>query len=166
MEIRDCKAGDIAAICEIYNHFIAHDLCTFEEAPVDVQEMSRRVNDVQQQYPWLVCEKADEIVGYAYATAWRSRSAYRHSAEVSVYVKTGEEGQGIGKKLYEVLLPMLSGQCRALMGGITLPNAASVKLHEYFGFEKVAHFKEVGYKFDQWVDVGYWQKLLPETGPS
>ncbi len=97
----------------------------------------------------------------AYATKWKRRFGYRFSAEVTVYLDHVHAGRGIGSKLYDHLLPALrSAGIRVVIGGIALPNAASVALHEKFGFEKVAQFREVGIKFDQWIDVGYWEKIL------
>ena len=105
--------------------------------------------------------QAGEVVGYAYATKWNRRSAYRFSAEVTVYLDHGRRGRGIGSKLYQQLLPtlQLSG-IHVAIGGIALPNNASVALHEKLGFQKVAQFREVGFKFNKWIDVGYWEKVL------
>jgi len=116
---------------------------------------------------WFVAERAGEVVGYSYATSWRPRAAYRHSAETTVYLAPGEAGRGIGSALYQYLISALSDQqIHAIIGGIALPNPASVALHEKFGFHKVAHFEQVGFKLGRWVDVGYWQRILhtsPET---
>ena len=111
--------------------------------------------------PWLVAERGGAVVGYAYATRWRPRRAYRFSAEVTVYVAGGLGGQGIGSRLYERLLPVLRERgVHAAMGGIALPNEGSIRLHEKFGFTKAAHFEQAGLKFGRWIDVGYWQLLL------
>ena len=100
-------------------------------------------------------------MGYAYATAWRVRRGYRYSTEVTVYVDPGAGGRGIGSLLYTDLIAALQERgIHAAMGGIALPNDASVALHEKFGFKKVAHFEQVGVKFDRWIDVGYWQRIL------
>lgn len=159
--IRPCEAADLIGICEIYNHYIANTVITFEETPLKVSEMTQRVNACTQRYPWLVCEQDGQIVGYAYASTWRERAAYKHTAESTVYVRAGCSGKGHGKALYAALLQALMQlDCHVVLGCIALPNAESVGLHEHFGFEKVAHFPEVGRKFDQWLDVGYWQKTL------
>ena len=101
------------------------------------------------------------MLGYAHASAWKGRYAYRHSAEASVYLAAGETRRGIGTKLYERLLSALAELgMHAVVGGISLPNDASVAFHEKLGFQKVAHFPEVGFKFDGWIDVGYWQRIL------
>ncbi len=164
MIIRDCTEHDIAQLCHIYNYYVGNTAVTFEEQQVSASEMARRVALYSTQYPWLVCEVADQIVGYAYATKWKERSAYRHTAEITVYVQHGLHGHGYGKLLYQALLQKLElQQCHAVLACITLPNTASVGLHEHVGFVKVAHFHEVGFKFGQWRDVGYWQKTFLGT---
>ena len=101
------------------------------------------------------------IQGYAYATDWKPRGAYRHSVESTVYLRNGQSGHGYGSQLYSKLIELLMRlQVHTVIGGIAQPNEESIALHEKFGFVKVAHFKEVGYKFDQWVDVAYWQLIL------
>ena len=113
-------------------------------------------------YPFLVCVDSDEIVGYAYGHQFRTRRAYRHSIEVSVYTKPGHEKRNIGTLLYEKLFSEIKkGDFHSIIAGISLPNDASIRLHEKFGMEKVAHFHQVGRKFDRWIDVGYWQMVLP-----
>ncbi len=103
----------------------------------------------------------EHIVGYAYATPWKPRSAYRFSVEASVYVDFAHMGWGTGSLLYGQLLSVLQEkQIHMVIAGISLPNEASVALHEKFGFRKVAHFPEVGFKFGSWIDVGYWQRAL------
>ncbi len=162
MFIRHAIKGDAKAIAMLYNYYILNSTANFEEEAVSSEIMSQRISAVQQGYPWLVCESAEgQIFGYAYATAWKSRSGYRHTVEVSVYLNKDIQGQGIGTALYSKLLSLLKEMnIHAVIGGIALPNTVSIRLHEKFGFEKVAHFKEVGYKFDKWIDVGYWEKIL------
>lgn len=161
MIIRACEPKDIPQICEIYNYYISHTVITFEEIPLTVTEMSARIESYTKLHPWLVCEVDGSVVGYAYASKWKERSAYKNTAEVTVYIKNGLAGQGYGKALYSALLDklkVLGGH--VVLGCIALPNETSVGLHEYFGFKKVAHFTEVGCKFNRWVDVGYWQKII------
>ncbi|MBW3671824.1 MAG: GNAT family N-acetyltransferase [Acidobacteria bacterium] len=108
-----------------------------------------------------VAERGGAVAGYAYATRWKPRRGYRFSAEVTVYVAPEHAGTGVGSALYTQLLPTLQEKgIHAVIGGIALPNAASARLHEKFGFRKVAHFEQTGYKFDQWIDVGYWELIL------
>lgn len=166
MHIRDAIADDARAIADIYNPFIADTTISFEEQLVTHAEMARRIADVREAgLPWLVIELDGAVLGYAYATKWRVRHAYRFSVESTVYLAPRAAGQGVGTLLYTALLERLrDAGCHLVIGGIALPNAASVALHEKLGFEKVAHFREVGFKFDRWLDVGYWQKTL-EPGP-
>ena len=160
--IRTATAADSEALARIYNHYIRETVITFEENDISPQEMTNRVAAVVAlSLPWLVAVSGDVIVGYAYATKWRERSAYRFSVESTVYLDHGSIGQGIGTQLYRELLTVLRAKSlHTVMGGIALPNDASVALHERLGFAKVAHFKEVGFKFGRWVDVGYWQLAL------
>jgi len=123
--------------------------------------MERRVNQVTAKFPWIVYEEKGIVIGYAYASSWKERSAYRFSVEGTVYLDKDQIGRGIGIKLYEHLLHELEkNNIHYIIGGISLPNEASVALHERLGFRKCAHFKEVGRKFNQWIDVGYWEKIL------
>ena len=162
MRVRAAAAGDARAIAGIYNRYVHRTVITFEEQPVAPAEIARRMEQVQSaSLPWLVAEDGSGLAGYAYATPWKSRSAYRFSVESTVYVAPECSGRGIGSLLYAELIPILqTRQIHAVMGGIALPNPASIALHEKFGFRKVAEFREVGFKFDRWVDVGYWQRIL------
>ena len=111
--------------------------------------------------PWLVAEQSGQVVGYAYATKWKARSAYRFSVESSVYLAQSVIGQGLGSKLYEALFALLKERgVHVVIGVITLPNPASIAFHEKLGLKKVAHFEEVGFKFNKWLDVGCWQIAL------
>ena len=159
--IRLAITTDAAAIATIYNHYVSSSTITFEEQIVTIDEMAQRIISVGGQLPWYVFERDGEIVGYAYATPWRARSAYRFSVESTVYVAHECVGQGIGRQLYSALIDDLrKRQLQVVIGGIAQPNDGSVALHERLGFEKVAMFKRVGRKFDQWIDVGYWELLL------
>jgi len=161
MNVRPCEEKDASTICDIYNHYIKNTVITFEENPISYAEMQNRIITYTKDYPWLVCENEGEIVGYAYVTKWKERAAYKHTLEVTVYIQKGFEGKGYGKALYSTLLETLNKlNCHVVLGCIALPNEASVGLHEYFGFKKVAHFSEVGRKFNQWIDVGYWIKNI------
>src|SRR5438477_349931 len=166
MHIRPASSDDAIDIANIYNYYVATSHCTFEIEPVDLAEMTRRIEDgVTAGYPFLVAEDNDEeIVGYAYGHEYRPRKAYRHSIEVSVYVRPGHDGKNIGTTLYEALFGEIKkGDFHAIIAGISLPNDASIRLHENFGMTKVAHFREAGRKFDRWIDVGYWELIFDET---
>jgi phosphinothricin acetyltransferase len=159
--LRAAQPTDAAAIAALYNHYILHTTITFEMAAVTEAEIVGRLAAVQPALPWLVAERDGALVGYAYASPWRTRAAYRQSVETTVYVDRNHGHGGIGSALYAALIAELrSRSLHALIGGISLPNAASVALHEKFGFRKVAHFEQVGRKFDRWLDVGYWELIL------
>lgn len=156
--IRAVDSDDAETLGNIYNYYVANTTISFEEQPVSVLEMEKRIE--KATLPWLVYEKEKTAVGYAYANKWKERSAYRHTLEVTVYLSQTAVGQGIGTQLYEALLAALDDfAVHALIGVIALPNAASIALHEKLGFTKAAHFKEVGWKFNRWIDVGYWTKI-------
>lgn len=160
--VRSALPEDAAQVSEIYNHYVRTSAITFEEEPVSASEMAARIHEIQSlSYPWLVAAAAADIVGYAYAGRWKVRAAYRHSSEITVYVRVGQERSGLGSALYERLLPALKAVgVHMAIGGVALPNEGSVRLHEKFGFQKCAHFREVGFKFDRWIDVAYWQRIL------
>ena len=160
--IREADVSDASIIASIYNHYVAETIVTFDEQPVTVAEMARRVEEVQAaSLPWLVADQENRVVGYAYAAPWKRRAAYRFSVEITVYLDPNHLGRRVGTELYKELFAILhKSQAHAVIGGIALPNDASVALHEKFGMHKVAVFEEVGFKFNRWIDVGYWQLTL------
>jgi phosphinothricin acetyltransferase len=161
LSIRDVTTDDAAQICDIYNHYVRNTVITFEQQPISVSEMQERIASYASAYAWLVAERDGKLLGYAYATRWRTRAAYDHTVESTVYVADAARGSGVGRPLYMALLDALRKKSiHAVVGCIALPNPGSVALHEKCGFEKVAHFAQVGRKFDQWIDVGFWQVLL------
>lgn len=162
VHVRDARPEDADALARIYNPFVRDTIVTFEETPVNGAEMARRLAEITTHgLPWLVAESSGEVIGYAYAARWRTRHAYRFSVESTVYLAPGGSGRGIGTRLYEALFAELSRRgVHAVIGGIALPNPASVALHEKLGMTKVAHFPEVGFKLGRWIDVGYWQRNL------
>jgi L-amino acid N-acyltransferase YncA len=161
MMIRPVKLSDAQDICNIYNEYVTNTRITFEEKPVTVEEMENRIKKITEQYPWLVYEESNKIIGYTYASKWKERPAYRHSVETGIYIASNNRGTGIGSQLKAELIKELSSlSIHCIICGIALPNPASVALCEKFGFQKVAQFKEVGFKLDKWVDVGYWELIL------
>jgi L-amino acid N-acyltransferase YncA len=159
--IRPVEPEDAAALCALYNHYIESSIVTFEEEPVSVEAFRERIESITASYPWLVYEANGDIAGYVYASAWKARRAYRHAAESTVYLTPSHQGKGVGTTLYEHLIADLKARSvHCLMAGIALPNDASVALHEKIGFTKVANFREVGRKFDRWIDVAYWELIL------
>lgn len=160
--IRPVTKADAGEIARIYNHYIQHSVATFEECAIAEEEMTARIDAVVSAgYPWLVHEDDGRVRGYAYANRWNPRAAYRHTAESTIYLAEDCIAQGVGTALYEALFTILREKdVHTVVGGITLPNPASVAIHEKFGMKKVAHFEAVGSKFGEWLDVGYWQVIL------
>jgi L-amino acid N-acyltransferase YncA len=160
MTIRSAAACDAAQIAEIYNYYVANSHCTFEVDAVADRDMASRIEHILKKYTFLVYEKDGVVIGYAYAAEYKPRAAYKHSEEISVYVKANLKQKGIGSALYGSLLGEIGEtDVHAIIAGISLPNDPSVRLHEKFGFAKVAHFREVGFKFGKWIDVGYWELI-------
>lgn len=160
--LRSASAADAESIARIYNYYVQNTVVTFEEEPLSAPSMATRIADIRSQsLPYLVAEIENVIVGYAYATKWKARTAYRYSVETTIYLEHGRQRLGIGSTLYSGLLRMLRERgMHVAIGGAALPNEASVALHEKLGFEHVATFRQVGFKHDRWVDVAYWQRML------
>lgn len=160
--VRTATKGDASALADIYNPYVLETTITFEEAAVGPADMVSRVAEtLEAGLPFLLAEVAGVPAGFAYASKWKGRCAYRHTAETTVYVARDHWRCGVGKALYTRLLESLQqARIHAAIGGIALPNDSSVALHERLGFVKVAQFKEVGFKFNRWIDVGYWQRLF------
>lgn len=160
--IRQVTAADAQAIADTYNYYIEQTTISFEEQLVTAADISKRIQKTQDAgFTWLVAEEESELVGYAYTSSWKERAAYKHTIEVSVYLANGSSSRGIGRQLYEALFASFEqSSVHVVMAVIALPNPASIALHEKFGMKKVAHFTEVGKKFDRWIDVGYWQLQL------
>lgn len=163
--IRTATVQDAEAICRIYNHYITNTVITFEEETVNNHDIANRIKTtLATGLPWLVAEEDNVVLGYAYASPWKSRTAYQFSVETSVYLDPSASRKGWGSQLYQALFIQLKNtKVRTVIGGIALPNPASIALHEKLGMRKSAHFNEVGYKFNKWIDVGYWQKSLVAT---
>ncbi|WP_273323727.1 GNAT family N-acetyltransferase [Vallitalea guaymasensis] len=156
--IRDVKLSDAQAICDIYNYYVENTVVTFEEENVTVEDMADKIKYITDKYCFIVYEKKGKVVGYAYVSEWRGRSAYRFCVESSIYLDKDYSGRGVGTILYEELIDRLRKlNFRVIMGVVALPNEPSVKLHERIGFKKAGHFEKVGLKFNRWIDVGYWQ---------
>lgn len=164
--IRIATPADAEAVLEIYKPFVTGTVVTFEELVPSVNEFRERMVSVLHESPYLVCEVDGQIVGYAYASAYRLRSAYRWNREVTVYIRPGFHGMKIGTALYQALFEITRKQNFSnLLAIITLPHPASVGLHEQMGFKAAAVFHNVGYKMGRWLDVGWWElNLHPEWG--
>ena len=161
--IRVAAQQDAQAIADIYAPAVSTRATSFELTPPDAKEMRRRISTVLPQYPWLVCESLDMVVGYVYATAHRERAAYRWSVDVAAYVRDDAQRRGIARALYTALFEILALQgYRNAYAGITLPNPASVAMHEAMGFERVGVYHRVGYKMNKWHDVAWFERPLAE----
>lgn len=161
MLIRPVKIEDAAALCEIYNFYVENTTITFEETRVPAGDFAKRIQDISANHPWLVAEVDGEIVGYGYANAWKLRSAYRYCVESTMYLAQSAMGKGYGTALYLQLIDELRKRnVHSILAGIATPNEASFALHKKLGFEQVGLFKQVGKKFDRWLDVAYWELIL------
>lgn len=159
--IRKVKIEDAKMISDIYSYYVDHTTITFEIVPPNLFEMERRIADTITSFDWLVYELDKKIIGFAYYTKFKERKAYDFSCETTVYVHNQFTGQGIGSGLYRQLIDRLNQtQFAVAIGGIALPNKASIKLHEKMGFKNVGILKNVGRKFNTWIDVDYWELEL------
>lgn len=166
--IRPATEADAEQIAAIYGPIVLNTAISFEMEPPDAEEMRRRIAGTLERYPWLVCERGGEVLGYAYASQYRTRAAYQWSVDTAVYTGAQSRGIGVGRALYTALLSVLPLQgFYNAYAGITQPNAGSVGLHEAMGFELVGVYRQVGYKLGRWHDVGWWQRSLqPHVGPQ
>jgi phosphinothricin acetyltransferase len=163
VEVRGARPGDAEAVLEIYRPVVLETSISFEEDPPDIEEMRRRFT-ARPRLPWLVAESEGQVVGYAYASRHRDRASYRWSADCSVYLAPSQRGRGIGRLLYQRLVPELRelGYV-SLFAGIALPNPASVGLHQAIGFRLLGVYPNVGFKLGRWHEVAWW--FLPLTTP-
>lgn len=166
--LRAARPSDAAALLAIYTPIVLETAISFEYEPPSAAQMAQRIQEVSAEFPWVVLELDGAVAGYAYATTWRSRAAYRYSVEVTVYVAPWAQRRGVARRLYGALFDALVHQGRrATVAGITLPNAASVALHESLGFEPVARVPRAGWKHERWWDLGlWWRALSPEPPPT
>jgi phosphinothricin acetyltransferase len=167
--IRLATESDAGEISAIYAPVVRETIISFETEPPSPDELRQRIVNTLERFPWLVCESDGRVAGYAYAATHRSRAAYRWCADVSAYVREDGRRTGVGRALYTSLnaVLVLQGYYNAY-AGISLPNPASVRLHESVGFRPVGVYREVGYKLGGWHDVGWWQLALRErdAGPA
>lgn len=177
-QIRLATLDDSLAIADIYNWYIKNTTITFEEQLISAGDMAQRIAVTDQTRPWFVLVADDDedsavelesagdgnrrrLLGYACAVRWKDRSAYRFARETSIYLEPTIHGKGFGLGLYQHLIDALRGtDVHTLIAGIALPNEASIALHEKLGFRKAGEFEEVGKKFDNYLNVGYWQLML------
>jgi L-amino acid N-acyltransferase YncA len=167
MRIRPALISDAPAMLAIYEPIVRNTAISFELEPPALRDFERRIEKYADGWAWLVAEAGGQLLGYAYGSAHRERLAYKWSTETSAYVLEAARGQGIGKRLYEALLPVLAekGFCNAY-AGIALPNSASVALHQAVGFRAIGQFPVVGRKFGRWHDVAWFHRALRADPPS
>jgi len=161
--IRLAQPADAEQMLAIYTPIVRDTIISFELEPPGSEEFQRRIEHGMQRFPWLVCDREGELLGYAYAGAYRARPAYQWCCESSVYVAESARGCGVGRALYTSLFKVLElqGYC-GVYAGTTLPNPASVALHRACGFSEVGVFRQAGYKHGAWHDVAWWQLRLQD----
>jgi len=168
VQVRTAGPADAAGIAAVYAPYVTDSVASFEAVPPDAAEMQRRML-AEPRLPWLVASRGGDVVGYCYASSHRARAAYRWSVDCSVYLAASEHRRGTGRALYEELFPLLRELGHvSVFAGVTLPNPASVGLHEALGFTPVGVERAVGWKDGRWHDVGWWQRTLqdPPEAPA
>ena len=159
--IRYVQSADAAHITLIYNYYIENTAISFETCPLSTEGICDRITQISEKYPYFIYEIDGRVVGNCFASQWKKRDAYRNTVESTVYVDIAFQGRGIGRALMGRLIEELKIRSfHAIIACITIPNPASTTLHEKLGFRQVSVFREVGYKFDRWLDVGDWELLL------
>ena len=165
LSIRRASEDDAQKISEIYNWYVLNSTITFETAKVSLSEMKQRIREELMTYDWIVAELNQCVVGYAYYGSFRSRAAYCHTLESTVYLSPDSVGKGFGRVLYSALIRSADERgFRELIGVIALPNPASVGLHLSLGFREVGVLHRVGHKFERYVDVALWQRSVKVGG--
>ncbi len=163
VEVRLADISDSEGILNIYSPFVLAHATTFETQVPSIQDIQNRIKQYTEKYPWLICSVDEKIAGYVYASPFKDREAYQWTCESSIYLDDDFRGKGIAIELYAILFRLLRMQgIRSVYAGITLPNDASVRLHEKFHFRKIAEYENVGYKLGLWRNVGWWRLQLNE----
>ncbi len=165
--IRPATSADASAIAAIYAPIVERTAISFEVVAPSTKEMAKRIAELVPSHPFLVAELSGQVIGYAYSSPHRQRSAYRFAVDVTVYVGEAARRTGVGRTLYRELIARLDalGLHRAY-AGIALPNDGSIGLHEAMGFRHIGTYHEVGYKFGRWYDVGWWELALDDEPPD
>jgi L-amino acid N-acyltransferase YncA len=165
MLIRHASPEEDAAACAaIYAPFVSDTVISLEERPPTPAEFAQRIERVSLTHPWLVAEDRGQVIGYAYGSRHRDRASYRWAADVAVYVADGQRRRGVGRSLYQTLFGLLAAQnLRVACAGITLPNDASIGLHQACGFQPVGVYRRIGWKMGAWWDVAWWQLELADA---
>ena len=161
MEIRLAKPSDARSLLDIYAPYVENTAITFEYEVPTIQDFAIRIEKTLEKYPYLVAEEDGVVLGYAYASTYYARAAYDWAVELSVYVSQDARGKGVGSKLYDALEDLLDQMGYVhFLACISLPNEASLALHRKRGYQQVAHFPKIGYKFNRWHDIVWLQKSL------
>ena len=164
LKLRPATPDDAQELLKIYRYYVTETPISLELSPPSLDDFRARMERILGSYPWFVAENEGGLLGYAYAGPFNFREGYRYTAEVTIYLARAATGQGLGRALYSLVFEALKSQgIRMVIAGVTLPNTASIGLHEALGFRKVAHYSAVGHKFEEWWDVGYWQLNLAEV---
>lgn len=162
--IRPLEEKDIPQILDIYNWYIENTVITFEEEPLSLDEFTNRVHNICKKYPFIVLEEDNKVIGYAYLDVFNFRKAYRYTADLSIYLNQEARGKGYGSMLMEEIISISKEKGYVnLMSLITEDNVASEKIHSKYGFEKKAFFPQLGYKFNKWLGVSYYQLELKKV---
>ena len=161
MEIRLAKPSDARSLLDIYAPYVENTAITFEYEVPTIEDFAIRIEKTLEKYPYLVAEEDGVVLGYAYASTYYARAAYDQAVELSVYVSQDARGKGVGSKLYDALEDLLDQMgYMHFLACISLPNEASLALHRKRGYQQVAHFPKIGYKFNRWHDIVWLQKSL------
>ena len=161
MEIRFAKPSDARSLLDIYAPYVENTAITFEYEVPTIEDFANRIEKTLEKYPYLVAEEDGVVVGYAYASTYYARAAYDWAVELSAYVSQDARGQGVGTRLYDALEDLLEQMGYIhFLACISLPNEASLALHRKRGYQQVAHFPKIGYKFECWHDIVWLQKSL------
>ncbi len=166
MIIRNIEKKDAEAMSAIYNYYIENTVFTFDEDPSDKQYFAEKLEKLEGKYPCLALEEDGKLAGFAYASPYRVKPAYRYTAESTIYLDYHFAGRGYGTMLYSELLEKLKqAGIRNVIAVLGLPNKASEALHKKLGFREEGRLREVGWKFNKWIDIGFWRLDLEKRGP-
>jgi len=164
--IRVATEQDAGAVATIYAPYVRDTVISFEDIPPSPEEMRQRILKTLATHPFLVFEDTERVVAYAYASPHKERAAYRWSADVAIYASPEVHRRGVGRALYTSLFEILERQgFHSAFAGVTLPNEKSVGLHEAMGFQAIGIYRQAGFKFGAWRDVGWWGRSISNGPP-
>jgi L-amino acid N-acyltransferase YncA len=159
--IREVQIKDVDAITDIYNYYVLNTSISFETESVTKDEMKRRISEISSKFPYLVYEENGNLIGYCYVHLWKTRAAYSHTVETTIYISNEFQHKGIGRQLMATLIEECKKkEFRILIACITDENLKSCKFHEEMGFKQVSHFEKVGFKFGRWLGVVDYELIL------